>query len=115
MRQAGVLAAAALHALRNNFERLREDHRRAALFSEGAARIPGVRTSTPDTNIVMVDMDPSLGSVDMFAQALRSRGVLLSRFGPRRLRAVTHLDISDSDVAVALQALRAAAEAASQP
>lgn len=112
MRQAGLLAAAGLHALHHNFDRLDDDHRRATALANGIRRIPGLTASTPDTNIVMIDVEPSLGNVDDLLTRLLSRGVLLSRFGPRRLRAVTHLDIDDAAIELSISALSAASSPA---
>lgn len=102
MRQIGVLTAACSHALEHHRTRLAEDHRNAATFAELARRVPGVTVEPPETNIVMVDLDRDAAPV---AAALAARGVLVSPFGPRRLRAVTHLDVSAAQVAEAASVL----------
>jgi threonine aldolase len=103
MRQAGVLAAAALHALDHHIERLAEDHAHARALAEGLAGLPGVTAQVPQTNIVFVDLAPekATGVVDR----LRAAGVLCT--GLYRLRFVTHLDVSSADIARAVAVLRA--------
>jgi threonine aldolase len=105
MRQAGILAAAALYGLRNNFPLLEHDHRRARELAARAGRIDGLSVAAPETNIVMIDVtDPRLEPGALMA-ALERRGVRMTQFGARRLRAVTHLDVSDAGTARAGDAL----------
>lgn len=106
MRQVGLLAAAALYALRHNLQRLHEDHRRARWLAEGAGAVDGLAAPAPETNIVMIDLlDPRLTPERLLA-ALTERGVWMTQFGPRRLRAVTHLDVDDAGVERAVAALQ---------
>lgn len=106
MRQAGLLAAAALYALEHNFARLEDDHRRARQLAAGAAEVPGLSAAMPDTNIVMIDLvDPKLAAEGTLA-GLKQRGIWMTPFGPRRLRAVTHLDVDDAGIERAVGALR---------
>ena len=102
MRQAGVLAAAALHALDQHVERLAEDHANARRLAEGLRGLPGVTVQTPQTNIVFVDVaaEKATGVVDR----ARAAGVLCT--GLYRLRFVTHLDVSTRDIDQAIRALR---------
>ena len=102
MRQAGVLAAAALHALDHHVERLADDHDNARTLAEGLQGLPGVTVHTPQTNIVFVDVAPerAVGVVDR----LRAVGVLCT--GLTRLRLVTHLDVSGDDISRATAVLR---------
>jgi threonine aldolase len=95
MRQVGILAAAALYALRNNRDRLEEDHANAKRFAERLKRSPRIAIEGVETNIVNVDVDVS---ADAVALAAKERGLLLSATGPRRLRAVMHLDVHSSDI-----------------
>ena len=105
MRQSGILAAAGIHALEHHRSRLADDHRRAKTLARGAGEIPGIGVEEPDTNIVMLDfLDPGL-SLDQVLAALAESGVMLVRFGPRRLRAVTHMDIDDEGIGLALEVL----------
>jgi threonine aldolase len=102
MRQAGVLAAAALHALDHHVERLAEDHANARRLAEGLAGLPGVSVEPPHTNIVFVDLVPEKapGAVER----LRAAGVLCT--GLYRLRLVTHLDVSAAQIEQAIRVLR---------
>ncbi len=109
MRQAGILAAAALYGLRHNFALLADDHRRAREVAAHAARVPGLAADVPDTNIVMVRVEDERLDPEALLAALERRGVRMTRFGARRLRAVTHLDVDDAAVRRAGEALEGAA------
>jgi threonine aldolase len=85
-RQAGVLAAAALHALDHHVERLADDHRHALL-----AEAAGVDPERVETNMVVVDTEDAARLVTM----LRNEGVLAGAVGPRAVRLVTHLDVDE--------------------
>ena len=112
MRQAGILAAAGLYALRHNFDRLDEDHRRADALARGCAAAPGVVAPKPQTNIVMLDLEDPALAVDAVLRGLAERGVWMVQFGPRRLRAVTHLDVDDAGVERAAAAFAEVVDAA---
>ncbi len=105
MRQAGIPAAAGLYALDHNVERLADDHARARRLADGwaAAGLP-VDPALVETNFVQLDIG-SLGLGEWEAVGLlRDAGVLLSRtMRPGVLRAVTHLDVDDDDIAQALR------------
>jgi threonine aldolase len=105
MRQAGILAAACLHALDHHVDRLADDHARARRLAEAcAAAAPGsVDPSTVETNIVVLHTGERAGA-DV-ATAAAARGVRVSALGPRMVRAVTHLDVDDSDIDVACEVL----------
>ncbi len=98
MRQSGILAAAGLYALDHNLARIGEDHANAKRFAEILSDSPTVRPSAPDSNIVMVDLQRDGATAEAAATRLAQAGVRLSPYGPRRLRAVTHLDVSRADV-----------------
>jgi threonine aldolase len=98
MRQSGILGAAGLYALEHNLGRLAEDHGHAALLAERLAGHPRVRPLPPDTNIVMLDLTDEALTAEMVLPLLAEAGVRVVAFGPRRLRAVTHLDVSRADV-----------------
>jgi threonine aldolase len=102
MRQAGVLAAAALHALDHHVDRLAEDHAHAALLDDGLQGLPGVTAQPAQTNMVFVDLAPekAAGAVDR----LRAAGVLCT--GLYKLRLVTHLDVGREDIVHAVRVLR---------
>ena len=108
MRQAGVLAAAALYALENNVERLADDHALAKRFADGLAGIDGQQVEAPHTNIVFVDLvnngDGAKARSAELIPYLKSRGVLAT--GLYRLRFVTHLDVNAAGIDQAVQAIR---------
>ena len=104
MRQAGVLAAAALHALDHHVERLAEDHANARLLAEGLQGLDGVSVATPQTNIVFVDVVPAKAAG--LVERLKAAGVLCT--GLYRLRFVTHLDVGRADIERAVPVIRAA-------
>jgi threonine aldolase len=95
MRQAGVIAAGALWALRHNVERLQEDHENARLLAEGLAAIDGVTIdpATVETNIVIFEVADAAPLVERLAAA----GIELRHNGPR-VRAVTHLDVDRAGI-----------------
>jgi threonine aldolase len=96
MRQAGVLAAAALYALTNNRERLAEDHANARVIASRLKQVPGIEILPVETNMVIVDLGAR--DRDRFLERLSSRGVLLTPEGSSSIRAVTHLDVSAGQV-----------------
>lgn len=96
MRQSGIFAAAGLYALEHNIERLADDHRNARAIAERLARSPRIEIdlATVQTNIVVFRLaDGAPDAASVVSQA-RERGVLIFAFGPRTVRAVTHLDVS---------------------
>jgi threonine aldolase len=115
MRQAGVLAGAALHAMEHHVARLAEDHAKAKRLAEGFANIKGLALHPEqqkhgvESNLVFFDLSPTLAmtAADLSAK-LRTMGVLIMATGPRRMRAVTHLDVSKEQVE---QVLKVVAEA----
>lgn len=111
MRQAGVLAAAALYALEHHVERLSEDHANARRLADGAGGIHGLQLAdeTCETNLVFIRVDPALGTALEFAARLREQGLLMLATAPQTLRAVTHLDVTAADVDAALAILARAA------
>lgn len=100
MRQAGVLAAAALYALEHNVDRLREDHEHALLFAERISRGAGksLRCEPVETNIVIMDIGPSGRNAADVIAALKAKGVLAIASGPSTIRFVTHLDVDRRSV-----------------
>lgn len=107
MRQAGILAAAALHALEHHVDRLVDDHRNARRLADGIRQIDGLRLEgdTIDTNIVVFHVQPQRGSALDLVGCLRERGVLMLASGPSTIRAVTHLDVTAADVDRAVEIL----------
>jgi threonine aldolase len=111
MRQAGIIAAAGVYALRHHVDRLAEDHERARQLARGLAELRGVAIDPElvETNIVIFDVSGTGLSGDDFAgRTLASHGVRFSVLGPTTVRAVTHLDIPPDGVSRALDAARAA-------
>jgi len=102
MRQAGVLAAAALHALEHHVDRLADDHALAKRLAAGLAGLPGLTVETPQTNIVFADLAGDRAATLM--PFLKSRGVLAT--GLYKLRFVTHLDVDGDGVDRAIAAVR---------
>ena len=112
MRQAGVIAAAALYALDNHVERLVEDHRNARVLARAIADTPGLRLDPPEveTNLIWFEVEAELGTAQAVAAALKRRGVLVHVAGPHTLRACTHLDVSAAQVERAAEAIRLTAD-----
>jgi threonine aldolase len=104
MRQAGVLAAAALHALDHHIDRLADDHANARRLAEGLQGLPGVKVEPPQTNLIFIDLDPALATGAV--ERLRAAGVLCT--GLYRLRLATHLDVSAAGIDSAIERFRAA-------
>ena len=102
MRQAGVLAAAALHALDHHVDRLADDHARARRLAEGLQGLPGIAVQAPQTNMVFIDLPRERAAA--VVATLRERGVLAT--GLYQLRLVTHLDVDDAGVDHAIAVLR---------
>jgi threonine aldolase len=111
MRQAGMIAGPGLLAL-DNIERLAEDHENARRLADGLADVPGLSVPTPDTNIVMVDSADAGMTGDEFADLCHDAGIQCGAFGPTTVRLCTHLDVSRSDVAEAVERIAQAMDAA---
>jgi threonine aldolase len=106
MRQAGIVAAAALYALDHHVERLAEDHARARALADGLAGAGlSVDPDAVETNFVGIDVT-SLGIEPAAARArIADAGVLVSQLRPGVLRAATYLGIGDGDVERAVEAI----------
>ena len=108
MRQSGILAAAGLYALEHNLGRVSEDHENARFLAEQLRDCAAVRASPPESNIVMIDLAREHDTAELVIPKLAHAGVLVVPFGARRVRAVTHLDVSRADVVRAADAIRSA-------
>jgi threonine aldolase len=99
MRQAGIIAAGGVYALEHNVARLADDHANARRLALGLAELPGITLdpSTVETNIVYLDLTGPLDGA-AFIALLRARGVRMTALEPRRVRAVTHLDVSTAQI-----------------
>jgi threonine aldolase len=104
MRQAGIVAAAALYALDHHVDRIADDHARARRLAEGLVEA-GVKVDLDqvETNFVQIDVGPDrAGAIGR----MKERGVLVSTtVHPTVVRAVTHLDVTDDDIDTAIAAL----------
>jgi len=105
MRQAGVLAAAALYALDHHVERLAEDHAHTRRLASAIANTAGLtlRPEKIDTNIVIFHVAPERGTAADFAAKLQAAGIWMLPVGAQLVRAVTHLDVSAQDIERACQ------------
>jgi threonine aldolase len=108
MRQAGVLAAAALYAIDNHIERLDDDHRNARLIAQAVGDTPGLRLEPPrvETNLIWFWVEPELGTAKDVASRLEQHGVRVIVLGPQKLRACTHLDVSAAAAERAAETIR---------
>jgi threonine aldolase len=98
MRQSGVLAAAALYALEHHLPEIARDHEHARLLAERLSRSSAVTVAAPETNIVMIDLTRAVDTAERVAPRLAAAGLRVAPWGPKRLRAVTHRDVSAADV-----------------
>jgi len=108
MRQAGIIAAGGVFALRHHVKRLAEDHANAKRLAEGLAALPGVRLDPKDveTNLVFFDLTGPLDGPTV-VERLLARGIRMGAMSARTIRAVTHLDVSAAKVEQTLEAARA--------
>jgi threonine aldolase len=110
MRQAGIIAAAGVYALRHHVERLAEDHANAAVLAEGLATIPGVRLAHApiETNIVFFDVAETGRTAAEVGRGIEALGVRMGAEGatPTTIRAVTHLDVTREGCERAVAAVR---------
>ena len=114
MRQAGIIAAAGVYALRHHVDRLVEDHEGARILAKGLAELPGIALDPArvETNIVIFDVRETGISGEAFAsRTLASHSVRFSVLGPTTVRAVTHLDVPPNGIERAIEAARAAISA----
>ena len=99
MRQAGIIAAGGVYALRHHVKRLAEDHANARRLAEGLAGLPGVALdpATVETNLVFFGLTGPLDAPTV-VERLLTRGVRMGAMGPTTIRAVTHLDVSAAQI-----------------
>jgi threonine aldolase len=98
LRQAGILAAAGLHALEHHIQRLADDHANARRLASGLEKLGLAVSPAPETNIVLFRVDDVMG----FLRETRTRRVLMNPTAPGVFRAVTHLDVGEADIDEAL-------------
>ena len=108
MRQAGIVAAAALYALDHNIDRLAEDHKNARLIAQAISETPGLHPypTQIDTNLVWFRVDPNRATAKDVAMTLKRAGILVHVAGPQALRACTHLDVSSAQAQRAAETIR---------
>jgi len=108
MRQAGIIAAAALYAVENHVQRLAEDHANARRLAAGVEQIDHLQLQggMPETNLVFFRVDPAWATAAELANKLAERGLLVLATAATTIRAVTHLDVSAEDVDRAIEILR---------
>lgn len=109
MRQAGVVAAAAMYALDHHVERMAEDHTNARRLAELIGNIDGLKLTPEqvDTNIVYFDVSARFENATEFVECLRQHGVMMLALSKTQVRAITHLDVNDEDVEAAGEAIAA--------
>lgn len=106
MRQAGIIAAGGLYALKYNINRLKEDHTNAKALESTLLELSWVETVIPvETNIVVAVLK-NHNDRDIIADKLKSKGIMVMPFGPGMLRMVTHLDITSKDIDQTISALK---------
>ncbi|MCH2212285.1 MAG: aminotransferase class I/II-fold pyridoxal phosphate-dependent enzyme [Fuerstiella sp.] len=110
LRQAGIIAAAAVHALENHVSRLGDDHRNARELAARLSTVEGIRISPADveSNLVFFEIDDDLGTSAQLGTALSEFDVRMCPFPGQRMRAVTHLDVTAADIPKAADAVRRA-------
>ena len=108
MRQSGVLAAAGLYALDHHIDRLAKDHANAKFLANAIEEMPGLRLDPGpvETNLVFFDVSESGKTAPEITSKLLESGIRMGATTEKRIRAVTHLDVSKDDVQKAINALR---------
>lgn len=111
MRQAGIIAAGAVHAIENHRDRLSEDHAAAQRLGEiaGNCEVLTIRGGRIDTNIVVFEIDPEWGTADELATSLQQRGVRCLAIGKHSIRFVTHLDVTANQIEEACEIIQSVA------
>ncbi len=106
MRQVGYLAAAAIYAVENNVQRLKDDHRRARELGSFLGSLNYIREVMPvQTNIIIFRLSDKY-NLDEFLRLLEEKGLLAVGFGPQQIRMVTHLDFTDKMLSSTIEILK---------
>jgi len=98
MRQIGIIAAAGLYALKNNIERLHEDHRKAEILAETIAEITSCEIDLDSVQTNIIIFKSSLYNISESIKRCKEKGLLISEGKPGYLRAITHLDVSFDEI-----------------
>ncbi|MCA9079232.1 MAG: aminotransferase class I/II-fold pyridoxal phosphate-dependent enzyme [Planctomycetaceae bacterium] len=109
LRQTGIVAAAAIHALEQHIDRLADDHANARRFAEAISQLPHIHVDVAgvETNLAFFEIDPVWGTAAQLSQQLKERGVHINPAGgEQRLRACTHLDVTRDQIDQAVAVLR---------
>ena len=104
MRQSGILAAAGIYALKNNINRLSEDHSNAELLSDGLSSIKEIDVASVNTNMIFISLAEDRR--DDLIDYLRNNRVLVIGISPSMIRLVTHKDVDKNDIELAIDAFR---------
>ncbi|WP_299453824.1 low-specificity L-threonine aldolase [uncultured Microscilla sp.] len=115
MRQAGIIAAGGLYAIRHHRTRLAEDHANAQFLAKSLNEIEGLRVNIDNThtNIVMADLTDERLPAQTLEQKARDQGVLFLCVSDQRIRLVTHLDITQQDCEQAVETIQSLVKATS--
>ena len=113
LRQAGIGAAAAIYALDHHIDQLAVDHRHARILAEKLSDIDGLKIDVDavESNLVFFDVEESVGNAEQLVMALLSRGVKVLALGNQRIRACTHLDVTEEQIQQSAQAAKEAMSA----
>ena len=115
MRQAGIIAAGAVYALKHHVERLAEDHENAQILAQGLAEIDGITVEPVETNLVFFDVAGLGITATAFNESLLPHGIRFSITGEFVVRGVTHLDVSRAQIEEALDCIRKVVEKIAAP
>lgn len=108
MRQAGIIAAGAIHAIEHHRQRLTEDHQAARQLADvcDSCQPLTIRGDRVDTNIVVLEIDPAWGTAQQLVSMLAERDVHCFAISPQAIRFVTHLDVSPQQIDSACELIR---------
>lgn len=114
LRQSGIVTSACLYALDNHVDRLVDDHANASRLHAGLGNIPGITLQNDicETNLVFYDVAGTNMTAPALAAQLLKRGIRIGAQSDTRMRAVTHLDVSEADIDKTLHAIQETVEAA---
>lgn len=108
LRQSGIVTSACLYALDHHVDRLADDHANAARLHTGLSEIPGItlQNKTCETNLVFYDVADTGITASELASRLLQHGIRIGAQSETRMRAVTHLDVSEEDIDAAIAAIK---------
>jgi threonine aldolase len=106
MRQAGIIAAAGLYALKNNIQRLEEDHRKAKMLADTISQIPSLEINLDSVQTNILIFKPKNITVEDAIEACKHKGLLISIGKVDSLRAIAHLDVSFEEIKKAQKILK---------